>query len=253
MAHLTEEEQEYLDDKFESFKLDFWKRFKIPAIGLAVVFAGLISVFSTYLYMQAKINVMQSQEELTKAKVTFYEGMMKANKEITDMVTRYNTLAEEAGASVGRMKAVEAEFEEILVKHKKMKSVRHGKEPPKEALTGYMDSLRKQKTLPSKKQMVKVNGLLETYIASVGEPDDNVLKDYSLFIDQYEQAKKIEDAVGVAPPMVPSDPATKPKTSLKKKLSRSDSIIEKGITPTMEKDMFKISPQIQQQMPRSAE
>ena len=77
MAHLTEEEQEYLDDKFESFKLDFWKRFKIPAIGLAVVFAGLISVFSTYLYMQAKINVMQSQEELTKAKVTFYEGMMK--------------------------------------------------------------------------------------------------------------------------------------------------------------------------------
>lgn len=124
MTTLSEEEQRYLNNKFEDFKLDFWRRFKIPAIGLAVVFAGLVSVFATYLYMQAKINVMEAQEELTKTKIAFYEGMNKANTEIKSMIENYNSLVEQAGISVGKMKAYEKEIEDLVKRHAKLKDMK---------------------------------------------------------------------------------------------------------------------------------
>jgi hypothetical protein len=124
MSKLTEEEKEYLDEKFESFKLSFWQKFKLPALGLAVVFAGLVSIFATYLYMQAKINVMENHEELTAAKVTFYNGMIKANQEIENMVDRYNKLAAEAEISVSRMKQYEEELERIAKRHQELRSMR---------------------------------------------------------------------------------------------------------------------------------
>lgn len=123
MANLTVEEKEFLDDKFEQFKLDFWKRFKIPAIGLAVVFAGLMSIFATYLYMQAKVNVMESQAELAQAKATFYSGMQKANEEMEGMITSYNDMVEQAGLSVEMMKIYEKELEHIATKHKNILEV----------------------------------------------------------------------------------------------------------------------------------
>jgi len=118
VANLSEEEKDYLDDKFEQFKLDFWKRFKIPAIGLAVVFAGLVSIFSTYLYMQARVNVMESHADLAKAKATFYSGMQQANEEIEKMVENYNDMVEQAGVSVEMMKVYEKELAKRVSKHK---------------------------------------------------------------------------------------------------------------------------------------
>ena len=103
MTDLTEKEQKYLDEKFDEFKNTFWKKFKLPAIGLAVVFASFVAVFASYTYMQAKINVMNSQAEMSKAITTFYDGMADANKEISGMVCKFNDLVSEAGVSSGSM------------------------------------------------------------------------------------------------------------------------------------------------------
>lgn len=157
MPPLTEEEKTFLEDKFEEFKSSFWKKFKLPAIGLAVVFAGLVSVFATYLYMQAKINVMQAQEDLTKAKVTFYEGMMKANQEITEMVEVYNKLAIEAGESVDKMKIYEEELERIVKNHQRLKSLQPSDHPTTELPSSLDPTVPPKLVLPPNKEVFKID------------------------------------------------------------------------------------------------
>ena len=129
MTDLTNEEQKYLDKKFDEFQIGFWKKFRLPAIGLAVVFAGLVAVFASYLYMQARVNVMNSQVEMTKAVTTFYDGMHKANEEIKDMVDQFNILASDASRSVSRMKRYEAVLESIAKKHSEIKKSRPAGHP----------------------------------------------------------------------------------------------------------------------------
>ena len=164
MTHLTEEERDFLDDKFEQFKLDFWKKFKLPALGLAVVFAGLISVFATYLYMQARVNVMNSQAELAKAKVTFYEGMMKANKEINKMTEEFNNLVEQAGISVGEMKKYEDEMKSLTKKHNKLKRSSHSRSSKPKPVIATETVPKKSKQTKEHKDTFKINQTIQQQI-----------------------------------------------------------------------------------------
>ena len=78
---LSIEEKEYLDDKFNEFRKALWAKFKIPAIGLVIVFAGIMSAFASYMYVKAKSDVAQAQ-------VDFYQNMISTQKEITELKTQ---------------------------------------------------------------------------------------------------------------------------------------------------------------------
>ena len=142
---LTEAEQEYLDDKFEGYTKHIAKKFKLPMIGLAVVFAGAVAIFATYLYMQAQSNVMNAQLDLTQASITFYKGMSatgeKMDKMVKDMqftADEFNERAAQAGLSVGlmdkyekQMKVAVEKMEALAKRHytlKKNKPAHHSKE-----------------------------------------------------------------------------------------------------------------------------
>ena len=80
MTELTHEEKEYLDNKFNEFRANLWAKFKLPALGLAIVFAGFMSVFATYMYTSAKADVARAQ-------VDFYQSLLSSQKEITELKT----------------------------------------------------------------------------------------------------------------------------------------------------------------------
>ena len=152
---LTEVEKEYLDEKFEGYTKHIAKKFKLPMIGLAVVFAGAVAIFATYLYMQARTNVMESQLDLTQASITFYKGMSATGEKMANLVKdmqftadEFNERAAQAGLSVGlmdkyekQMKAAVEKMEALAKRHytlKKNKPSNHPKEVksvgvPKEA------------------------------------------------------------------------------------------------------------------------
>ena len=168
MTELTEKEREYLDNKFENFKLSFWKRFRLSALGLAVVFGAAVAVFATYTYLQAKINVINSQAELVKATVTFYRGMEESNKEMKDMMEKFNVLVEQAGTSVVKMYKYEKQLEEIVKRHERLKAERpvgHPKTPETDALLKELaqPSAKVNKSTP--RDMFKINPNIKQQIA----------------------------------------------------------------------------------------
>jgi hypothetical protein len=117
---LTREQECYLDECFEEYKKESVKKLRFPLVGLAVVFAAAVSIFATYLYMQAKINVMEAQAEFAEVKKDFYEDVSEAKEKIDDLMISYrdrleewNTLAENAEASAQRMAAYEKSLEQI--------------------------------------------------------------------------------------------------------------------------------------------
>lgn len=109
MPPLTKEEQEYLDEKFKEFKQKLWSKMKIPAIGLAVVFAGLMSIFASYTYLTARVDVAQAQVE-------FYQNMTAAQREVTDlkeqMIGNFNSLMEEAISQKSKLDEIIVQEEE---------------------------------------------------------------------------------------------------------------------------------------------
>jgi hypothetical protein len=119
---LTEDQKRHLDACVETVKKEMYSRLKLPIIGLAAVFAVAVSIFATYLYMQAKINVMNAQTEFAEVKKNFYEDAMAARKEIDAMVATYNGLAENAEASVKRMQGYEKTLETIATNYANMMS-----------------------------------------------------------------------------------------------------------------------------------
>ena len=107
MSHLSEEEKNYIDDKFEEFKIHMFKKLKLPAIGAAVIFAGLISAFASYVYVKARADILNAQ-------ITFYEGLQTANNEIAATLNKFNILAGKAEESVARLKGVEDDLAEFF-------------------------------------------------------------------------------------------------------------------------------------------
>lgn len=126
---LTKDQLKHLDDCVETVKKEMYSRLKLPIIGLAAVFAVAVSIFATYLYMQAKINVMNAQTEFAMVKKDFYEDAMEARKEIDSMVEKYNDLATNAEASVKRMQAYEKTLETIATNYAKMMSEKNMESP----------------------------------------------------------------------------------------------------------------------------
>ena len=117
---LTKEQECYLDECFEEFKKESVKKLKFPLVGLAVVFAAAVSIFATYLYMQAKINVMEAQAEFAEVRKDFYEDVTDAKEKIDELMLSYrdrldewNKLAENAEASAQRMASYEKALEQI--------------------------------------------------------------------------------------------------------------------------------------------
>jgi hypothetical protein len=106
---LSKEEQEYLDEKFKEFKQKLWSKLKIPAIGVAILFAGLMSAFASYTYITAKADVAQAQVE-------FYQNMIAAQHEVTDlkeeMIGKFNSLMEEAITQKSKLDDIVVEEEE---------------------------------------------------------------------------------------------------------------------------------------------
>lgn len=127
---LTVAEKEHLEICFNRFKDEFYARFKMPAIGLATVFAIGVSLFASYLYIQAKINVMQVQTELVQARKDFYDDVMAANEQIEKMVNTYNKLATDAEVSVKRMASYEGTLEQIANNYTAMVGVEKLPPPP---------------------------------------------------------------------------------------------------------------------------
>jgi hypothetical protein len=117
-------------------------------IGLAVVFAGFVGIFATYLYLQAKANVMETQLELTQAKITFYKGMFEAGEQMSNMVNDmeatvavFNERAAQANISVGQMDKYEnqmrramEEIEALRDRHMKLKEGKPAEHPVKNAV-----------------------------------------------------------------------------------------------------------------------
>lgn len=130
MAEFTSDQKRHIDDRIKEYmsecsndvKKEFYNKLKLPLIGLAGLFAIAVSIFATYLYMQAKINVMQAQTEFAAVKKDFYEDAMEARKQIDEMVATYNGLAENAQASVKRMQGYEATLEAIARNYTEMTS-----------------------------------------------------------------------------------------------------------------------------------
>ena len=140
MTGYTEEQKDHIDNRIKYYinscagdvKEEFYSKLKVPLIGLAAIFAVAVSIFATYLYLQAKMNVMQAQTEFASVKKEFYEDAMEARKEIDAMVDTYNDLAKNAEASVKRMQAYESTLETIANNYSKMTDNTDLSAPPKE-------------------------------------------------------------------------------------------------------------------------
>jgi len=86
---LDDDVKEFLDEKFDDFIAGLVKKFRWPAIGLAVVFAAFMSAFATYMYVKAR-------SDISTAQVQFYQHMMTSQKEVLElkkqMIFRFNDL-----------------------------------------------------------------------------------------------------------------------------------------------------------------
>ena len=150
--------EKYLDSKFDDFKAGFLKKLRLPVVLMAAGFAALVSVFAIYLYAQARINVMKSLEDLSKAKITFYEGMTKANNEIRTIRENFIQLSEKALLSVDRMKKAEDEFDELLGKKGELESLIDRIEKLTEVQE---DSIKDRKKVIHKKKAAKKMSVME--------------------------------------------------------------------------------------------
>lgn len=72
---LDDDVKDHLNEKFDDFISGLIKKFRWPAIGLAVVFAAFMSAFATYMYVKARSDVSAAQ-------VQFYQNLMQSQKEI---------------------------------------------------------------------------------------------------------------------------------------------------------------------------
>ena len=113
MSELTDEQKSHLDNCFAEFKKELYNRIKIPALGVIVGLGFIISIFATYIYLEAKMNVINAQAEFAAVKKDFYEDVTEAKKQIDEMVEVYNDLATNAEASVRRMESYEKTLESI--------------------------------------------------------------------------------------------------------------------------------------------
>lgn len=86
---LDSDAKEFLDEKFDDFIAGLIKKFRWPAIGLAVVFAAFMSAFATYMYVKAR-------SDISTAQVQFYQHMMQSQKEVLElkkqMIFKFNDL-----------------------------------------------------------------------------------------------------------------------------------------------------------------
>lgn len=89
---LDNEIKEHLDEKFDDFIAGLIKKFRWPAIGLAVIFAAFMSAFATYMYVKARSDVSTAQ-------VQFYQSLMRSQKEIDEikkeMIRNFNIFIED--------------------------------------------------------------------------------------------------------------------------------------------------------------
>jgi hypothetical protein len=82
-VELTKEQKEHLNVCVEDVKKEMYSKLKVPLFGLIGVFAVGVSIFATYLYMQAKINVMNAHKE-------FYEYFSEARESMDEKLEALN-------------------------------------------------------------------------------------------------------------------------------------------------------------------
>lgn len=96
---LDDDVKEHLDAKFDDFLSGLIKKFRWPAIGVAVIFAAFMSAFATYTYVKAR-------SEVSAAQVQFYQNMMKTQQDIEllkiKFIEKFNLLMTDLDATAAQ-------------------------------------------------------------------------------------------------------------------------------------------------------
>jgi hypothetical protein len=118
---LTKEQKEHLDVCVESVKKEMYSKLKVPLFGLVGVFAVGVSIFATYLYMQAKINVMNAQKEFYEYFTEARDSMDEKLGDLNLKLTEFNELGSRAEQKLNKLSGFVDTLEEIADNYTEMR------------------------------------------------------------------------------------------------------------------------------------
>jgi len=118
---LTTEQKEHLEICVESVKKEMYSRLKVPLFGLVGIFAVGVSIFATYLYMQAKINVMNAQKEFYEYFTESRESMDEKLAALSVKIDEFNELGGQAENKLNKLSSFVDTLEEIANNYTEMK------------------------------------------------------------------------------------------------------------------------------------
>lgn len=119
-GELTEGQKEHLDVCVESVKKELYSKLKIPLFGLVGVFAVGVSIFATYLYMQAKINVMGAQKEFYEYFTEARDSMNEKLEALDLKVDKFNQLGSKAETKLNKLSGFVDTLEELATNYVEM-------------------------------------------------------------------------------------------------------------------------------------
>lgn len=168
---LDEEVKEHLDEKFDDFLSGLIKKFRWPAIGVAVVFAAFMSAFATYTYVKAR-------SEVSAAQVQFYQNMMKTQQDIEllkiKFIEKFNLLMKDLDATAA-LQAEELE-EQIAAAKERLRNgspTKSGRfeDAKKMSVRQIYDKLKKETLLLNAKQFDEYIDRVKRRVAEENDRD----------------------------------------------------------------------------------